>query len=265
MSQWAQRLTCALDRSPLRYEAAKRAVAECQRVDECKDWSDKAVALASYARQMRDQELVNLAKRIHGRAVRRCGELLREVDGWGEHWKPKRESRKDGTVLSSPPTRKELADSAGLSERQQKTAIQVARVPEADFEAAVESEDPPSVTKLGEMGKRKREGPAHLEGIDPEDFSRATQVEGSLRSLRVEAVEVVTPEEYARGLRKADFSEAVRTAEVIVDWLEEFIAIRRRTGGRVVKRIPLMYRNEINRVIQSFMDEGRSLVIVTER
>ena len=43
---------------PERYEAAKRAVAECHRVDECKEWSDRAVALASYARQVRDHELV---------------------------------------------------------------------------------------------------------------------------------------------------------------------------------------------------------------
>ena len=207
---------------PERYEAAKRAVAECHRVDECKEWSDRAVALASYARQMRDQELVNLAKRINGRAVRRCGELLREADGRGEH----RKSRTvPGHSSSKPPSRKELAKSAGLSEYQQATATQVARIPEEEFEAAVESEDPPSVKKLAEMGKRKREGPAHLEGIDPAVFSQATQVGGSLWSFRREAVEVVTPEEYARGLRKADFSEAVRTAEVIVDWLEEFIAI----------------------------------------
>lgn len=214
---------------PERYEAAKRAVAECHRVDECKDWSDKAVALASYARQVRDHELVTLAQRINGRAVRRCGELLREADGRGEH----RKSKTTGDDSSSkPPSRKDLAKSAGMSERQQATATQVARIPEEEFEEAIESESPPSVTKLAEMGKRKRkkrkrkrEGPAHLEGIDPGDFSRSTQVGGSLWSFRREAVEVVTPEEYARGLRRAERSEAVRTAEVIVGWLKEFISI----------------------------------------
>ena len=38
-------------RLPAAYEAASRAIAECERIDECKDWSDKAAALASYARQ----------------------------------------------------------------------------------------------------------------------------------------------------------------------------------------------------------------------
>ena len=207
---------------PERYEAAKRAVAECHRVDECKEWSDRAVALASYARPVRDHELVTLAQRINGRAVRRCGELLREADGRGEHRKSKTDG---GDSSSNPPSRKELAESAGISERQQVTATRVARIPEDEFEAAVDSPDPPSVTKLAEMGKRKREGPAHLEGIDPAVFSQATQVGGSLRRFREEAVEEVTPEEYARGLRKAEFSEAVRTAEVIVEWLGEFISI----------------------------------------
>ena len=36
---------------PVRYEAAKRELAECERVDECASWAKKAAALASYARQ----------------------------------------------------------------------------------------------------------------------------------------------------------------------------------------------------------------------
>jgi hypothetical protein len=32
---------------PARYEAAKVAIKECAHVDECKDWADKAAALAS--------------------------------------------------------------------------------------------------------------------------------------------------------------------------------------------------------------------------
>jgi len=38
---------------PRTYEAAKRALSECSEVDECKDWADKAAALASYAPAMR--------------------------------------------------------------------------------------------------------------------------------------------------------------------------------------------------------------------
>jgi hypothetical protein len=64
---------------PGNYTAAKQAVAQCVRVDECKRWADKAVALAAYARQSRDKKLLNDAQRIQNRALRRGGELLQRV------------------------------------------------------------------------------------------------------------------------------------------------------------------------------------------
>jgi hypothetical protein len=63
---------------PKSYERAKIALAECYRVDECKSWVDKAMALASYARQVRDDSLYKTAGRIHGRALRRVGELQKQ-------------------------------------------------------------------------------------------------------------------------------------------------------------------------------------------
>jgi hypothetical protein len=51
----------------------------CWKVDECKSWADKALALASYARQAGDEGLYKVAMRIQGRATRRFGELLREM------------------------------------------------------------------------------------------------------------------------------------------------------------------------------------------
>src|SRR2546425_925580 len=65
---------------PTAYEAAKRALAECTKIDECADWANKARALASYARQAKDETLQKHATRIQARAIRRCGELLKEFD-----------------------------------------------------------------------------------------------------------------------------------------------------------------------------------------
>src|SRR4051794_38678196 len=70
-------------RLPENYEAAKRAIAECERLDECNDWADKAAAIASYARQADDTELEDYAMRIRLRAQRRLGELLRAYDARG--------------------------------------------------------------------------------------------------------------------------------------------------------------------------------------
>jgi len=36
---------------------SQRPLANCEAVGECKDWADKAAALASYARQVGDEEL----------------------------------------------------------------------------------------------------------------------------------------------------------------------------------------------------------------
>ncbi len=65
---------------PAKYKAAKTALAECKRIDECKDWVDKSAALASYARQSNDPELEKMALRIRARASRRAGELLKEIE-----------------------------------------------------------------------------------------------------------------------------------------------------------------------------------------
>jgi hypothetical protein len=67
-------------RIPALYQGAVAAIKECDRVDECKTWADKMEALASYARQAHDETLHNYAKRIQGRAVRRSGELLKEIE-----------------------------------------------------------------------------------------------------------------------------------------------------------------------------------------
>ena len=63
---------------PEKYQEARQALAECSEIDECKDWASKARALASYARQMDDDTLLNFAKRIQARAMRRAGKLIKE-------------------------------------------------------------------------------------------------------------------------------------------------------------------------------------------
>jgi hypothetical protein len=66
-------------RLPETYKAAKAALAVCARIDECKDWADKAEAMASYARQSGDIELRKMADRIQRRAIDRVGELIRQI------------------------------------------------------------------------------------------------------------------------------------------------------------------------------------------
>lgn len=161
-------------RLPASYEAAKTALAECSRIDECQEWADKAEALASYAKQAKDEGLRRLADRIQARAVRRCGELYKQLES-------KQGARTD---LGTVPTRSSAAESAGLSERQRKTALRVANVPAEEFEAAVESENPPTITALAEAGKKPRPKPlVDLDGRDEKEFAISTNGQAQLRQL----------------------------------------------------------------------------------
>jgi hypothetical protein len=143
------------------YNAARKALSECSRIDECQQWADKAEALASYAKQAKDEQLKRLADRIQARAIRRCGELLKQI--------PQANGARTDLELqdgSDPKlTRESAATDAGLSERQRKTALRVASVPEAEFLAQVESDDPPTITALAEQGKTESVTPATPAGL----------------------------------------------------------------------------------------------------
>ena len=135
---------------PQNYEKAKEALALCDSVDECAEWADKAAALASYARQADDPELYHDAQRIRARAVRRQGELLLELDGRGG----------DRSKTGSPPTfavsRAQAAKAAEISPHKALTAAQVAAIPAEQFEALVESPQPPGTTRLAQLGRVRR-------------------------------------------------------------------------------------------------------------
>jgi hypothetical protein len=191
---------------PASYEAAKAALANCVSIDECKDWADKAQALASYAKQANDDEMMRQSTRIRDRAIRRCGELLKQIEpanGANQNIRaadhPKVESRKD------------IAASVGMSPHQAKQAVRVANVPAADFERQVESPKPPTVTALAEQGKKAAPRPVlDLKGRDPSEFNLALHdIAGwehaarDLAALRHDrAVPILTPAERGR-LRKA--------------------------------------------------------------
>jgi hypothetical protein len=136
---------------PQIYSEAKRAIAECERLDECAEWGDKAVALASYARQVDDFEMEICARRIRLRAVRRCGELLKEFDArGGDRGKPVI------PLAFARRSRAAVASEAGLTEHKTRTAVNIADIPEADFEAAVESRRPPGTTLLALWKKQNQ-------------------------------------------------------------------------------------------------------------
>jgi hypothetical protein len=127
-----------LDQPLVRYEAARFALAEARRVDEVKDIRDKAAALAEYAKQAKDTELIEHATEIKLRAERRAGELLAEMEknkGGGEPGvgRAGKNAVPSGDRITAPPT---LAD-LGVSKKQSSEWQKLAGLPENEFEIEV--------------------------------------------------------------------------------------------------------------------------------
>lgn len=212
---------------PARYEAAKVALLECNRIDECKDWGDKMQALASYAKQADDKEMEKTALRIRSRAVRRCGELLKEIESaTGAHRKSN-----GGDTLS----RKQAAEDAGMSKRQKDDAIRVANVPEDSFEAQLESDNPPTITALAEQGTQTRE-PSEMEkkmragipmyeqlGLTKKAFQAGMHGGGEIKRFARDINEY-DPQDIVDGLREHDKAEIRRCIQEIDKYLDKIMA-----------------------------------------
>lgn len=115
----------------VRYEAARTALAEAHRVDEVKDIRDKAEAMAAYARQAKDQELILYATEIKVRAERRAGEMIllereagRMVSAGGDR---RSETKVEQTTLKD----------YGVSSDQGVRWTALAQMPSEHFETAV--------------------------------------------------------------------------------------------------------------------------------
>jgi hypothetical protein len=201
-------------RLPATYEAAQKAIAKCAGIDECKSWSDKAAALASYARQAKDHSLRVMAERIQARAVRRCGELLEQVPS-GQGSKNQYGELRDGSV-----TRQEAAQNAGLSERQKVTAMRVARVAGPIFEAMIESDSPPTVTQLAELGKDAHPAQPSDCRSDPIRAARAHKMFSSIR----EFCEQNDPAELAVTFSSDDQAPLHAFVRSLDAWLDAFMA-----------------------------------------
>jgi N6-adenosine-specific RNA methylase IME4 len=117
----------------IRYDAARRALAEAQRVDEVKAIRDKAVAVQAYARQAKDTTLIEHATDIRLRAERRAGELLAEMAKRKERHAGKAPK---GSRVATPMPQPKLSD-LGVSKTQSSRWQALASIPQEKFESVV--------------------------------------------------------------------------------------------------------------------------------
>jgi K+/H+ antiporter YhaU regulatory subunit KhtT len=68
----------------VKYDAAKKALAEAKRVDEVLKIEELAKRMAAYARQAKDTQMIQDATELRQRAERRLGQMLEEAKQKGE-------------------------------------------------------------------------------------------------------------------------------------------------------------------------------------
>lgn len=216
-------------RLPQTYENAKQALQKCEQIDECKDWADKAEALASYARQANDDTLHHLALRIKARATRRAHMLSKDFDGrkkfTGNRYTGKI-SKGDLTSL----TRKKALSEAGFSTYQQRTISRIGAIPEERFERLVESDDPPTLSKLAEIGRKplspeEQKRKDYLESDKPEGFKNANLFASHIYDLyQFCSDKKNNPTLVINGIDNPDRAKELRQQiKTIENWFDQFI------------------------------------------
>lgn len=205
-------------RLPELYVQARNGLAQCVRVDECKEWSDKAEAIRSYARQAGDDELMRTAMRIKSRAVERLGSLLEQLEAAKNH-------HDLATRSDTLPSRAQARKEGGLSKHEAKQAQAVARFASKEperFETMVERDKPATVTELAREGRKPapKKPTAHLAGRTPKEFSLSVQAMGELGRM-LQAAERVSPAVVAQVATAEDRARILGETRALIKWMAD--------------------------------------------
>lgn len=195
----------------VRYDTMCRAIAAAYEVDEVKDLRDKAMALEHYSRQARNTEAERQACEIRLRAERRAGELdaqLERAPG----------ARSDLSTSSHAGSRSEtLSDKRkrlGISDQQASRWRQLARVPEAQFEAALAAPAKPSTT-----GILAAAAPPKPPAVEPMD-EQALWLWGRLRDFERDGLLNRLPSEVLDKMTDAMRADVLRLTPLVTVWLQ---------------------------------------------
>ncbi len=224
---------------PVSYQRASREIANCFSLDECKEWSDKSQALASYAKQASDEDLEKTAKRIRARAVYRMGQILKEFQAADRAaFLNKGEARgAGGCPTGEIQSQRQAAEAAGITKHQEKQAVAVAHVPEQTFNEMVEADKPATVVALRKRGDEERDKQEKENKAPPRrrlepsqrsmDMRAATTLIGATKDY-AQALLAIDLESAYRGVHAQEFDALLGNIAIIDQRLEAFEAIYER-------------------------------------
>ncbi len=168
-----------------KYDAARHALSVAVQIDEVKDIRDKAQAMAAYARQARDTEMVQWATEIKVRAERRAGQMLAELP------KAKGEILRGHTMGPRENDVKTLAD-MGITKNESARWQKLAAVNEAQFEQAISAakEVAGEVTTAAMVRATTPEKPIEVTAAPEPDAEQAQDDYTEIDALRDEIEEL---------------------------------------------------------------------------
>jgi phage N-6-adenine-methyltransferase len=146
----------------VRYDAARKALAEAKRVDEVKNIRDMAVAAQAYAKQAKDRQLIDHATEIRMRAEDRTGQLLRQMA-------ERKERRKGGDPKSQPATLAKLQD-IGVTKTQSSRWQAFSALPEDEKERRIDAAKRKVIGALDGTRNHRAEGTGCNEWHTPPQY-----------------------------------------------------------------------------------------------
>lgn len=179
---------------PVEYETACKALEACCTLEEGKYWSDKADALAAWAKIYHDTKIERQAKILKLRAYARMGELAKEL-----YPKPVYL----GNHRGSRGARTELMERASMSRYDATTAVRLAHVPpekRKELESLPKIPSPSMVVSSGCSGGRAGEALRLL-------------------TLLASVCRTTSPGELKKYAAAFQASKLLENAEEVYDWL----------------------------------------------
>jgi len=198
----------------VRYDNAKKAIAEYKTVDEVKDFRDKAMMVEAYARQSKDYDLEHDAAIARVRAERKMGELLAAME------KARGGDRKSISSTNEIDSEyKQACVRAGINKDQAAKAQALAKLPEKDFEQAVSAPPKTEDGKRNSISANKILNPDYPTSPKPKMNEHALWWWGTLIRLEKDSRFNLSVEELL-----SEMTDAMRSdSEIMFDKLRDFL------------------------------------------
>jgi hypothetical protein len=163
---------------PVEYETAIKALQACRNIDDAKYWSDKASALAAWAKIYHSRQVMREARLLKLHAYRHMAELAHAI----------RDAAGKGRIRT-------ILEEKGLSVTEARQIDGVGRIPKEQFERALASPRPAApwaFSRGGEVSELKPLRSMHTMAKRAEAHEIAKLIDGKSREVFCDMIDDIT-------------------------------------------------------------------------